>query len=671
MAMVSLGALKIKPRIYASFGILVLLGVSVAAFGVWQITNVGRQTDGMVSVSEHAGRNLEVAKLIEEARRAGLRYRATPSDEVANAVREAVRQAQELLATAVKVTLSDDRRRMYGEIGQAFTDYVEEFEHVVELTKKMQTARAALFSGGDELTAVTAKLVEAARATQDGPTIARAQDVETAMLLVGLTNWRFLATTDPKGMATFKSNVEKARAALDQFEMVLSDPDLMTRLTPVKTALGTYAGNFTDLATAMIASDQLVEEKMRPRLVAGAKLNDEVKASLQADLASTKTTTDRMISTTTRTQEAMVVVLLALSSLLALLVGRSIARPVVAMTGAMRRLAGGDTTVDIPARDATDEIGEMAKAVEVFKENTIKSEQLATEQRAEQARKAERQAAVEHSVTTFDQSVRGTLDMLASASTALESTAQSMSATAEETSRQSTAVAAASEQATANVQTIAAATEELSASVSEIVTQVTKSSTIAAKAVEEAHRSNATMGTLVQAAQKIGDVVKLITDIANQTNLLALNATIEAARAGDAGKGFAVVASEVKSLAGQTGKATEEIAAQIVAIQDATREAVAAIQGVGTTIGQMNEISTAIAAAMEEQGVTTQEITRNAQQAARGTHDVSSSITSVTQAAGETGAASGQVLGSASELGRQTETLRNQVAGFLSEIRAA
>ena len=671
MAMVSLGALKIKPRIYTSFGIMVLLGVAVAAFGVWQLVNVGGQTTRMVSVSENAARNLEVAKLIELQQRIGLRYRTNPSDDIANELRNAAKRTLELLATASKLTLSDERRLMYDQASAAISTYAGGFEKTVALTNKIQTERAGLFTGGDNLTAATTKLVEAARATKDSATIADARDIETAVLQVRVANWRFLATMDPKGPATFKSNVDKARAALDEFEATLTEPDLMTLLTPVKTALGAYANNFTDLSTAMIEVERLTEKEMRPQLVDAGNINDEIETSLQADLASTKSTTDSMIATSTSTQGLIAVVLLALSVLLALLVGRSIANPVVAMTGAMRRLADGDKSVDIPAREATDEIGQMAKAVDVFKENMIKADQLAEEQRAEQARKEQRQAAIESSVTTFDQSVRSMLDMLASASTELESTARSMSATAEETSRQSTAVAAASEQATANVQTIAAATEELSASVSEIATQVSKSSTIAAKAVEDAQRSNATIETLAQAAQKIGDVVKLITDIASQTNLLALNATIEAARAGDAGKGFAVVASEVKSLAGQTAKATDEIAAQIVAIQDATREAVEAIQGVGATIGQMNEISTAIAAAMEEQGTTTQEITRNAQQAARGTQDVSSSITNVTQAAGETGAASGQVLGSASELGRQAETLRGQVAGFLAEIRAA
>ncbi|HLB79979.1 MAG TPA: globin-coupled sensor protein [Dongiaceae bacterium] len=271
----------------------------------------------------------------------------------------------------------------------------------------------------------------------------------------------------------------------------------------------------------------------------------------------------------------------------------------------------------------------------------------------------------------FEGSVKGIVDTVSSAATELQSSAQSMSATAEETSRQSTAVAAASEEASTNVQTVASATEELSASVAEISRQVTQSTQIAAKAVADAQATNRTVENLDAAAKKIGEVVQLISDIASQTNLLALNATIEAARAGEAGKGFAVVASEVKSLANQTARATEDIGAQIRAIQSEVGQSVTAIKGIGATIQEISEISTAIATAVEEQGAATQEIARNVQQAAAGTQEVSTNITGVTQAAGETGQAAGQVLSAAEELGRQSNVLQKQVDQFIASIRAA
>jgi methyl-accepting chemotaxis protein len=350
---------------------------------------------------------------------------------------------------------------------------------------------------------------------------------------------------------------------------------------------------------------------------------------------------------------------------------RSIVPPLRSMTGAMAKLAGGDHGAEIPATGRRDEVGEMAKAVVVFKENMIKAKAAAEREAVEQKAREARTQAVTKLTGDFDEEVTLVLKTVASASTELQSTATSMTATAEETSRQSTVVAAAAEEASTNVQTVASAAEELSSSITEISRQVSQSAKIAGKAVEEAARTNAQVEGLAQAAQKIGDVVKLINDIAGQTNLLALNATIEAARAGDAGKGFAVVASEVKSLANQTAKATEEIAAQITAIQTATKEAVGAIQGIGKTIAEINEIATGIASAVEEQGAATQEIARNVQQASAGTSEVTSNISGVNQAASDTGAAATQVLGAASDLSKQAETLRGQVEKFIAAVRAA
>jgi len=352
-------------------------------------------------------------------------------------------------------------------------------------------------------------------------------------------------------------------------------------------------------------------------------------------------------------------------------VNMSMTRPLTAMVQAMKRLAGGDLAIAVPGGGRRDEIGDISEAVTVFKDSMIRAEALAGEQRAEQERKEKRQQIIEGHIKAFDQSVADSLKTLTSASTEMQTNAQSMSMLAQETSQQSTAVAAASEEASANVQTVASATEELSSSVSEISRQVAESARIAGQAVEDAGRTNVQVQRLAQAAQKIGDVVKLINDIAGQTNLLALNATIEAARAGEAGKGFAVVASEVKSLATQTAKATEDIAAQVKEIQGATGDSVKAIEGIGQTIGRINEITTTIAAAIEEQGAATKEIARNVQQAASGTSDVSSNIAGVNHAAGETGSAATRMLSATAELATQGDKLRRDVDGFLTKIRAA
>ena len=366
-----------------------------------------------------------------------------------------------------------------------------------------------------------------------------------------------------------------------------------------------------------------------------------------------------------------VVLALAMCAVIAVYVSRSVSKPLAAMTAAMRQLAEGNLDVAIVATGRSDEVGQMAGAVQVFKQNAIDARRLGDEQAAEQGRKQERHAAVERHIAAFEGAVRGALEVLSRAAQEMRSTSQSMSTIAEETSAEAKTAASAGEHASSNVQAVASATEELSSSVSEIGRQVHQSTEVAERAVGEASNTNTTVQGLSDAAQKIGDVVKLISDIASQTNLLALNATIEAARAGDAGKGFAVVASEVKGLATQTAKATDEISAQIAAMQAATTGVVQTIQHVSSTIGTMNEIATTIASAVEEQNAATQEIARSAQEAAKGTEQVSNAIAGVNQATAESGKAASNVLASADALGKQAQTLRAEVDAFLANIRAA
>jgi methyl-accepting chemotaxis protein len=348
-----------------------------------------------------------------------------------------------------------------------------------------------------------------------------------------------------------------------------------------------------------------------------------------------------------------------------------VSTPIRKMTDAMGKLAKHDLTTEIVGVGRKDEIGQMASAVQVFKDSMIESDRLKAEQDAAQRKQLERTAKLDDLTRGFEASVGGVVQAVSSQATQMESSAQSMSATAEETTKQASAVAAASEQSSANVQTVASATEELSSSISEIGRQVSHSSQIAANAVSEASKANDMVQGLVSASQKIGEIVALINDIADQTNLLALNATIEAARAGEAGKGFAVVAAEVKNLATQTSKATEDISAQITGVQGATQDAVRAIGSISKTIGEIDQIATAIAAAVEEQGAATQEIARNVEEAAKGTQEVSSNIGGVTEAANGTGAAANQVLTAAQALTGQSTHLRDLVQDFLVGVKAA
>jgi len=348
-----------------------------------------------------------------------------------------------------------------------------------------------------------------------------------------------------------------------------------------------------------------------------------------------------------------------------------IARPLSRSIENIDDLSKGNLEVDIFGAERKDEIGNIAEALAVFKENALTAKRLDEEQQVERAKKEARAKAIEEYITSFDKSVSEALGMLTSASTELQATAESMSATAEETQRQSAAVSANSEQASSSVQTVASASEELSASIGEINSQVTESTHLTETAVREASKTNDEINSLAEAAQSIGEVVSLINDIAAQTNLLALNATIEAARAGEAGKGFAVVASEVKSLANQTAKATEEISVKINDMQSATTNSVTAIGGITSTINSINEIVTSIASAMVEQGAATAEIARSVQEAAHGTSEVTSNISGVNEAASNTGAAASQLLGASSDLSKQGATLQTEVNDFLAKIRAA
>jgi len=348
-----------------------------------------------------------------------------------------------------------------------------------------------------------------------------------------------------------------------------------------------------------------------------------------------------------------------------------VVRPIFRLNQAMRGLAGRDWTTHIPGTARSDELGAMAQAVVALRDAGIEADRLAAAQDTERQAKAERAERLASLTARFEGKAGQPVGLVAAAATELQSTAQGMAGIAETTNSQTATVAAAAEEASANVQTVAAAAEELAASIAEITRQVGESARIAGRAADDATRTDAIVRALAEGAQKIGDVVGLISSIAGQTNLLALNATIEAARAGDAGKGFAVVASEGKSLAQQTARATEDIGRQIGQIQSATREAVDAIGAIATTIGEVNHIAAAIAAAMEQQGAATQEIARNVQQAAAGTQSVGANVAGVSQGATETGSAAAQVLSASSELSEQAEQLSTEVNGFIADVKAA
>ncbi|MDE1150775.1 MAG: HAMP domain-containing methyl-accepting chemotaxis protein [Azospirillaceae bacterium] len=353
------------------------------------------------------------------------------------------------------------------------------------------------------------------------------------------------------------------------------------------------------------------------------------------------------------------------------LVGRRVTRPLSVLTGVVMKIADGDHDLAVPLTERHDEIGEMAGAIATLRSNAKQADLLAERQRADDAAKEQRGLRLEAATRDFATSIDQVVNTFSGAERSLRGAADSLTLSAGDTIALSNTVAGAADETSGNVQTVAAAAEELHQSIAEIAQQMANATRTSDAAVREASSTKQSIDGLVTAAQRIGDVVKLITDIASQTNLLALNATIEAARAGEAGKGFAVVASEVKALAGQTAKATEEIQAQVAAIQEETSRAVAAIDGITGIIATMSQITTGVASAVEEQGAATQEIARNVQQASVGTREVSSNIDGVRTAADETGNAARSVLSSSDVLGREADTLRAVVSTFVATIKAA
>ena len=654
-------SLKLQITAIAALGILALLGVSGVIALTATIENRMRQETDLVAAASAAAN--VAGHALEGARSQGSLYLEQKQPAQLERRQTLIAAADAQLDALQSPSLPADVRADAGKLRDLLLAYNNRFEAAVGSLRRLGVNENEGLQGSLRRSVhdVEGRLSALGTLNVDPLVLAR---LDVAMLMLRRHEKDLMLRRDP-------SYVQAMDLPARQFSDILAAGAIPAAArADIAPKMEAYLADFRTFAADWLALPDIVAQARATAAEISARL-DELSATLGKVHADKREQMASSLRHLLRIEGASIVLIGLLMALFARIIGSAISCRIIGLSAIMRTLAAGDASIEVKGRAARDEIGLMAGAVEVFKQNKLQADRLAAAQEVEHAAKAQRAARLEVLAGGFETKAGDLVQSLTTASTELEATAHAMAGGAGKASDQLAAVAAGADEASTSVQTVAAAADELTASISEISRQVSQSTRITDQAVIDARRTDQIVRALADRARKIGDVVGLISTIANQTNLLALNATIEAARAGDAGKGFAVVAAEVKSLSQQTGRATEEISSQIGQIQTATSEAVEAIGGITAVITDVSAVATAIAAAVEEQMAATGEIARNAQQTASGTQDVTTNIAGVSQLASETGTAAGQVLGAAGDLSRRAEQLSGEVRAFVAGVRAA
>ncbi|GLR98221.1 MULTISPECIES: methyl-accepting chemotaxis protein [Bradyrhizobium] len=694
----------VRGSLFAAFAVIAGMGLVIAAGAGLALQNLGgRMTELSGRDIPRLAASLQLSALSASLAAQGPALLAAQSDDALNErtkkLRELQEQTQQKLNEIIElggdksvVSGLSDTMKSINEAAQSLAKAARERLDIAALHDKqydaLRSAQSAFVGAAspamlDAQTRVNAILgsadLSAADATEAAQTVGQLGNVVASGNLAAANMSAALSANTSDKLDDIQKEFKTAQGRLRSNLDLLPDNqgNKMLRETAEKLlALGTGKTGVFNLREKELDSvdygQTILDETRKLNVGLGISVQQLVDGVQKETNASTFQARQE-ISLATSVMLAMGALMLVGSALFVwLYVGRSILRRIGALHQSMQLLANGDLETEIyRSKNHNDEISVMANTLQVFRESMIEARALTSEQDRDRIAKAERAARMEAKIAEFESTVRSALDNLAQSANSMQSTAQSMSNTADQSNALVNAVASAAEETSVNVQTVSAGTEQLSSSIQEISRQVVTSAEIAKKAVDEAGATDATVQSLADSASRISVVVDLIQTIASQTNLLALNATIEAARAGEAGRGFAVVASEVKSLASQTAKATDEIRTQIASMQEVTTSAVGAIQGIGRIIGEINDVTTTIAAAVEEQGAATREIARNIQHAAGGTSEVSSNIVGVSTASAEAGAAAGDVLSASDALRREADMLRGEIDAFLNDMRAA
>jgi methyl-accepting chemotaxis protein len=654
---------KISTRIYLGFGIILALGIAVAGVGLYQLAFVGQQVDRLAVLSTNIQRLLTTSRDLETMRldEASFEENGDAASLTEHSGSEDAAKAR--LGVQVHNAVSPVRRKVYADVLQALTHRDETVDRYVHYTKSAAEARTRLVGAGQALTAAAEKLVLAARGDRHPKLALPAADLGSAVLLVRVANWRFIATKDPNGPTTFRINLANATAALRRLRGIPGGV-----AAPVAAALQAYGVNFEEFADATLKASVELKAQMQPQMAGIQQQLAGAISSLAADYRGASAGSLAAVADARYAQGVLAIALLVVGTGLAAFIGRGITRPLIRMTHAMKRLAGGDTALEIPSRRRNDELGDMARAVGVFRQNAIDAAAREAAEVTGRAAKERRQKAMNRHTQDFGTSIGGVMNGLLNSAGAMREAASDMSKAIGLTRNGAAETTSGAEESSASLASVASAIAQMSASVNAISQQVTLAGSATRQAVDQAAATDTKVGSLVQAAGRIGEVVGLISSIAGQTNLLALNATIEAARAGEAGRGFAVVAGEVKALAGQTAKATQEIRGQVSAIRTATDEAQASVRAVGHAIREMENVATLIAAAVEQQASATREIAMNVQTANSRAQGATSAMQAVLRATENADTASQKVAGAAEAVGATSSTLQSEVKHFLSAM---